>query len=151
MKPLIVLIAVFIISLLVIRIFAHHFNFQLAGCIAMAVMLFFTGIAHFKFTKGMAMMMPNFMPLKEAWVYFTGVIEIAAAIGLLISSLRTTTSWLLILFFVLILPANIHSAIKHIDYEKATTQGKGPAYLWFRIPLQLFFIGWIYYFGIYLN
>jgi len=148
MKPLIVLITVFIISFLVINFFFPDVNYKLAGCIAMSVMLFFTGIAHFKYTKGMVLMMPGFMPLKEAWVYFTGIIEMAAAVGLLIPSLKTTTSWLLILFFVLILPANIHSAFQHIDYEKGTQDGKGSSYLWFRIPLQLLFIGWVYYFGI---
>ena len=147
MKPLIVLITVFIISFLVIYFFFPEVNYKLAGCIAMSVMLLFTGIAHFNFTKGMALMLPDFMPLKEAWVYFTGIIEIAAAVGLLIPQLKTTTSWLLILFFVLILPANIHSAIKPIDYEKGNNEGKGSSYLWFRIPLQLLFIGWVYYFG----
>ncbi len=148
MKPLIVLGTVFTISFLVIYLFFPHVNYKLTGCIAMSVMLLFTGIAHFKYTKGMVLMMPDFMPIKEAWVYFTGIIEIAAAVGLLLPSLRTTAAWLLILFFVLILPANIHATMKQVDYEKGNFQGKGTRYLWFRIPLQMFFIGWIYYFGI---
>lgn len=148
MKPLIVLITVFIISFWVIYFFFPDANYKLAGCIAMSVMLLFTGIAHFKYTKGMVLMMPDFMPVKEAWVYFTGITEIAAVVGLLIPQLKITASWLLILFFVLILPANIHSAINHIDYEKGNNEGKESSYLWFRIPLQLFFIGWVYYFGI---
>lgn len=129
MKPLLVLITVFIISFLVIHFFFPEVNYKLAGCIAMSVMLLFTGIAHFKYTKGMVLMMPDFMPVKEALVYLTGIIEIAAAVGLLIPSLKTTTSLLSILFFVLILPANIYAAIKHIDYEKENNQGKGSSYL----------------------
>jgi uncharacterized membrane protein len=42
------------------------------------------------------------------------VFEIAAAIGLLIPKLQIMTAWLLLLFFVLILPANIQAAIKKL-------------------------------------
>lgn len=64
----------------------------------MSVMLIFTAIAHFAFTKGMSMMVPSFIPYKTEIVYVTGVIEIAAAIGLFIPSLRVTTGWFLIVF-----------------------------------------------------
>jgi uncharacterized membrane protein len=50
----------------------------------------------------------------------------------------------LIVFFVLLLPANINAAIKHIDYQKGTFEGQGLNYLWFRIPLQILFIVWTY-------
>jgi uncharacterized membrane protein len=42
--------------------------------------------SHFKFQKGMAMMIPDFIPAKMFWVYFTGFLEIAAGIGLMIPS-----------------------------------------------------------------
>jgi uncharacterized membrane protein len=58
------------------------------------------------------------------------------------------TGWLLILFFILILPANIYAAVRHIDYQKATTEGNGLHYLWFRVPLQLLFIAWAYFFAV---
>ena len=77
-------------------------------------------------------------------VYFTGFIEIFAAIGLQIPSVRVLTAWLLILFFVLLLPANINAAIKHVDYQKGTFEGSGTNYLWFRVPLQILFIVWTY-------
>lgn len=46
----------------------------------------------------------------------TGIIEIAAATGLFIPGLSVVTGWLLIVFFILILPANIYAAVKHVDY-----------------------------------
>ncbi len=110
----------------------------------MSVMLLFTAMGHFIFTKGMAMMIPDFIPFKTEMVYLTGIIEIVAAIGLLIPALRVLTAWLLILFFVLLLPSNISAAIKHIDIEKGTLNGSGLNYLWFRIPLQILFIVWTY-------
>ena len=144
MKPLIVLLAVFGIALLVIKILQGRLDPALSGRIALAAMLVFTAMAHFAFTRGMAMMLPAFVPAKTAVVYLTGIIEIAAAIGLLITHFRILTGWLLIVFFILILPANIYAAMKHINLEKASFDGEGLSYLWFRIPLQILFIVWTY-------
>ncbi len=148
MKPLIVLLSVFVISLIVTKIFKGRYEFALSGRIAMSVMLVFTAIAHFAFTKGMEMMLPTFIPYKTEVVYLTGIIELAAAIGILIPSFRAIIALLLIVFFFLILPVNIYAAIKHIDYQKATFNGSGLNYLWFRIPLQILFILWTYIFAI---
>lgn len=144
MKPLIILLSVFTLSLFGTKIFYGHYNFALSGRIAMSVMLVFTAIAHFAFTKGMEMMLPDFIPYKTATVYLTGIIELVAATGLFIPNFRVLTAWLLIVFFILILPANIYAAIKHIDHQKATFKGNGPGYLWFRVPLQILFIIWTY-------
>jgi len=144
MKPLLILLSVFFISLLATKIFRGNFEFALSGRTAMSVMLVFTAIAHFTFTKGMAMMIPDVIPYKNEMVYLTGIIEIAAAIGLFFPNFRVITAWLLILFFILILPANIYAAVKHIDYQKGTPDGNGLTYLWFRIPLQILFIVWTY-------
>jgi len=144
MKVLIVLLATFGIGLIVTKL-TGGFNIKLSAQIAMAVMMTFTALGHFKFTQGMAMMLPAFIPYKKQVVYITGVIEIAAAVGLLIPAARTLTAWCLILFFVVLTPANIHAAIKHLNMEKAAFDGPGPEYLWFRIPLQLLFIAWVYW------
>ena len=151
MKPLIILLVVFLISLLATKILRGTYEFALSGRMAMSVMLLFTAVAHFAFTKGMSMMLPSFIPYKTQAIYLTGVIEIAAAIGLFIPSFRVITSYLLIAFFFLILPANIYAAIKHIDYQKGSADGNGLAYLWFRIPLQLLFIVWTYLSSIKVN
>lgn len=144
MAPLIILLVTFIISILTIRLAKGQFKFAFSGRISMSVMLVFTSIAHFIYTEGMAMMLPEFIPYKTEVIYLTGLIEIAAAIGLIIPRLRTVTAWLLILFFVLILPANIYSALEHIDYQNASYDGNSVSYLWFRVPLQILFIIWTY-------
>lgn len=148
MKPLIVLLSIFAISLLTTKLVRGNFELALSGRIAMSVMLVFTAIAHFAFTKGMSMMLPSFIPYKTEVVYLTGIIEIVAAIGLFIPNARIVTAWLLITFFILILPANIYAAMKHIDYQNGTFDGNGLTYLWFRVPLQVFFIAWTYLFAI---
>lgn len=144
MKPLIVLLGIFGLSLLITRLLNGQMHVPLSGSIALSAMLLFTAVGHFAFTKGMAMMLPPFIPFKTRLVYITGLIEIAAAIGLLIPRLQQITAWLLILFFLLTLPANIYASVKRVNYEKGTYDGYELSYLWFRIPLQLFFIAWAY-------
>lgn len=148
MKPLIVLILAFAISCLAFYIVQQDANIILSGRIAMAIMLLFTSVAHFAFFNGMLMTVPPFIPFKKFMVYFTGLLEIAAAIGLLFISTHYLTGVLLIVFFVALIPSNIYAAQNRINLEKADYTGNGLSYLWFRIPLQLFFIGWVWYFAV---
>ena len=144
MKPLIVLLISFAVSVFALRVIQKQYDVALSARIALSAMLVFTALAHFAFTKGMTMMMPDFVPYKKQLVYFTGIIEILAAIGLLIPNLRVLTGWLLIVFFIMLLPANIYAALKHVDYQRGTFEGSGTNYLWFRVPLQVLFILWTY-------
>jgi len=145
MKPLLVLLATFLLSLMLIKLIKGHLSITLSAQIAMAAMLLFTAIGHFAFTYGMAQMLPNFIPAKKELVFLTGIMEILFAIGLLIPRYRVIVAWLLIVFFVLILPANIKASLENINYQTGELNGKGLSYLWFRIPLQLFFILWVYF------
>ncbi|HRP56184.1 hypothetical protein [Agriterribacter sp.] len=140
----ITLLTVSVLSFFIIKLVRKEYKFALSARIGMSVMLVLTAIGHFMFTKGMTMMMPAFIPFKTELVYFTGFIEIAAAIGLQLPKFKVLTGWLLIVFFMLILPVNIYAAIHHVNMETATFNGEGLHYLWYRVPLQLFFIGWIY-------
>ena len=148
MKPLILLITVFAISAVVSHFATGNWHLIFNGNLAMCLMLCFTALGHFKFTKGMAMMLPEFIPLKIELVYFTGIAEILLGLALVIPSLRYVAGIILIVFFLLMLPANIHAAIKHINYETAAYDGKGIRYLWIRVPMQVLFIVWVYYFSV---
>ncbi|WP_345210174.1 hypothetical protein [Mucilaginibacter gynuensis] len=145
MKPLIVLLVAFIISMVVLWLCGQPGAYALAGRIAMAVMLLFTASGHFAFTKGMVMMIPRFIPFKKATVYFTGIAEIILAVGLLFSRIYLVAGWAIIVLLVMMLPANIYAAINKVDYQKGTYTGSGINYLWFRVPLQVFFVVWIYF------
>lgn len=144
MKPLIVLVSVFLLSNLFIRFTTDQYDFLLAARIAMCAMLCFTAVAHFVFTKGMAMMIPYQIPFKIEIIYITGVIEIFLGIGLLLPNLTIYAAWSTIFFLIFLLPANVYAAVKHIDYQKGNFDGNGITYLWFRVPLQLLFIVWVY-------
>jgi uncharacterized membrane protein len=148
MKPLIVLLAVFSVSSLATFIAGHPPDYYFCGRLAMGVMLIFAATAHFKYNKGMVLMVPTFIPYKKAVVSITGYIEILAAIGLLVKTVRGPIAWFVVIFFVLLLPANIHAARKKVNLVRANNYGSGLNYLWFRIPLQIFFMVWVYYFGV---
>ncbi|MFB6454041.1 hypothetical protein ACE38W_02125 [Chitinophaga sp. Hz27] len=149
MKPLLVLLGTFILSLLIIKFIRNEYAWALAGRISMAVMLFFTASAHFAFSKGMEMMMPAAIPYKKFLVAFTGILEIAGGIGLLLVSTQKMAGICLIIFFLAVLPANIYASLHQVDYQKGSSDGNGPKYLWFRIPLQVLFIAWVYFSAVY--
>lgn len=152
MKLLVILFGTFILALLGTMVFQGKPDLLFSGNLGMAVFIVFTGLSHFKFQKGMAMMIPDFMPVKMFWVYFTGLLEIAAGIGLMIPSIRETTAVLLIIFYVLVFIANINSSQKNINIFKADYTGPGMRYLYTqRIPMQVILIAWTWYFGIYLQ
>ncbi|QIL38380.1 hypothetical protein G7074_03250 [Pedobacter sp. HDW13] len=148
MKPLFVLLVVYVALLA----FGGHTTFDkgniFAGNIAMGVMLLFTAIGHFKFKTSMAAMIPLFIPKKVEIILFTGVLEILFAIALQIEDIRYYTGIALIIFLMTIIPANIYAAKNHINYEDLYKPGPGPKYLWFRIPFQLFLIAWVWYFSV---
>ncbi len=144
MKPLLILIFTFTIAVFILKIVTGKYDYALSARIGMSVMLLFTALGHFLYTEGMSMMIPNFIPFKKELVYFTAIIEILGAITLHVPSLKSITAWLLILFFVLILPANIKASIDQVNYQNAAYDGNGLAYLWFRVPLQILFVVWVY-------
>lgn len=148
MKPFYILIIVFIFSNLTIWFSKGHGDHVLAGKIALSVMLLFTALGHFIYTTGMELMLPDFVPFKRTVVYVTGVFEALAAVGILVSTCSRETGIMLILFFIAVLPANIRACFSHLNYETASFDGAGPAYLWFRIPFQLLLICWTYYVAI---
>lgn len=152
MKLLFILLGAFILSLITTKIVQANWNFLFAGNFGMAAFIIFTGLAHFKFQKGMAMMIPDFIPAKMFLVYFTGILEIAAGIGLLIPELRKLTAILLIIFLLIVFIANINSSNKNINLFKADFSGPGMNYLYKeRIPMQILLIAWTWFFGIYLS
>ncbi|MGR3810373.1 DoxX family protein [Jiulongibacter sp. NS-SX5] len=145
MKPLYVLLVVFILALIGLKIYSKDYQFQLAGRIALAVMLVFTSIGHFAFAEGMTAMIPEPIPFKSQLVFLTGLLEIAFAIGILVPKYQYLVGILLIVFLILILPANIYAALNKVNYQTGTKDGPGLEYLWIRVPLQLLFIIWTYF------
>jgi uncharacterized membrane protein len=112
-----------------------------AARIGLAIMFFFTAGSHFSSLKyDLAEMIPP--PLTGAlWmVYLTGVLEAAGALGLLIPSLRRTAAWGLAALLVVLFPANVYAAVAGV-----TLGGAAATPLWFRAPLQAFWLGVLWF------
>jgi uncharacterized membrane protein len=104
--------------------------------IGLAVMFLFTAGSHFSAVKyDLAAMIPP--PLTGAlWlIYVTGILEAGGAIGLSVLPLRRLAAWGLIALLVALFPANVYAALAGL-----TLGGAAATPLWFRTPLQLFWI-----------
>ena len=118
---------------------------SLRGRIGVALVFAFTGVGHFIKTSAMIQMLPASVPMRVPIVYASGVFELLASVAILIPSASRQTGILLCIFLLLILPSNIYAAVQRVDFGG---HGAGPIYLLVRVPLQLFLIGWIYWFAI---
>lgn len=108
---------------------------------AVAAMFLFTGMAHFTRARhGMARMVPRAFGNAMAIVYFTGVCEIAGAIGILIPRTRTLAGVCLILLLIAMFPANVKAA-----RERLNVAGRPATPLVPRTVMQIAFIGLIWW------
>ena len=112
-----------------------------SGRYALAVMFVFTGVAHFnKLRHDLARMIPSFFPQPMLIVYITGVCEFLGAAGLLIPRFHSLAGTCLILLLLGMFTANINAALKGV-----TLGGKPVTPLWLRTPMQILFIGLIWW------
>ena len=112
-----------------------------AGRLALVIMFLFTGTFHFTSMKyDFAAMIPAPLP-NDLWViYLTGVLEIVGALGLLIPRTRKLAGICLVLLLVALFPANVYAALNEIPLR-----GEAPTPLWLRGPIQLLFIGMVWW------
>jgi uncharacterized membrane protein len=103
----------------------------------LSVILFGAGVMHLVRPSLFLPAMPGYIPWHEFWVAFTGVAEIAAAIGLWVPRVARLTALCLVAYFLAILPAHFHVALNDIPMF-----GLGNPWLWIRIPFQAVFIVW---------
>jgi uncharacterized membrane protein len=116
-------------------------SWRAAGRGALVIMFLFTGASHFTSMKyDFAAMIPAPLP-NDLWViYLTGVLEMAGAIGLLIPRTRKLAGICLVLLLVALFPANVYAALNEIPLR-----GEAPTPLWIRGPIQLLFIGMVWW------
>jgi len=108
---------------------------------ALAAMFVFTAVAHFnKMRRDLAQMIPSFFPQPMLIVYVTGVGELLGAAGLLIPRFRFLAGICLILLLIGMFTANLNAALKGL-----TLRGRPVTPLWLRTPMQILFIGLIWW------
>ena len=104
-------------------------------------MFLFTGFIHFSSLKhDFAAMIPAPLPNGLWVIYLTGVFEIAGAVGLLIPQTRKLAGICLILLLAGMFSANVNAALNDIPLS-----GQDPTPLWLRTPIQLLYIGMVWW------
>ncbi len=106
---------------------------------SLAAALLFFGTDHLVNPGRYLPMMPDFVPFPYEVVLFTGLCEIAGAVGLLVPRLRRLAGILLAVYFVCVFPANIKNAIEGLDVEGLPAAAW---YYWVRLLFQPLAIWW---------
>ena len=142
-----IVVGVLVVSLLLFRAAGALGVAALASWVAstrwaLAVMFLFVGFLHFtrRGRDEMARMVPNAFGNAMAIIYFTGVCEIAGAVGMLIPRTRVLAGVCLILFLIAVFPANVKAA-----REKLTVGGRQATPLVPRTAMQILFIALIWW------
>lgn len=134
MAPMIVLVVVTLTA----RIFVPWRD---AARIGLAVMFLFTASAHFAPMKhDLAAMIPPPFTSSLWLIYLTGVLEIAGAIGLLMRTWRRVAAICLFLLLIALFPANVYAALADVPLR-----GNAPTPLWLRAPMQILWMGMLWW------
>lgn len=109
----------------------------------LTVVMVGAGANHFISPDPYVAMMPVELPRPLLLVYVSGVAEIAGGFGLILPATRRLAAWGLIALFVAVFPANLNMALNELPLGTTTV----PTWaLWARLPLQIVFIVWAYWF-----
>ena len=145
MVVLVVLLSVFIVAWGLLAIAQRPYQIRTAGCIAFAALFMFTGISHFALADGMVQMLPTWVPGRYPIIYITGIMEMLLGLGFLWPSVRRMSGLLTLAFLVAVLPSNVYAALNAVEFGGNVN---GPSYLFFRVPLQLFLLGWVWWMAV---
>jgi uncharacterized membrane protein len=118
--------------------------FKKAALWLLAVGMMGIGATHFVNPDPFLRIMPEVLPAHRTLVYVSGLFEIAGGVGLLIERTRRAAAWGLIALYVAVFPANLNMALLDIQLDPASPMPSWVA--WARLPFQLVFIAWAYWF-----
>ncbi len=109
-----------------------------------AIFYILAGFNHFLSTAVYYVIMPKWLPAHGFLIYFSGVLEIVLGVLLLFKMTRKLAAVLIILMLIAFMPAHIYMIQKapFILGKISVT----PFIAWARLPFQLLFIGWAWYY-----
>lgn len=110
----------------------------------LALFYFTAGVIHLRSPGGFVAITPDWVPYPLEVVYFTGICEIAGAIGLITTRFRYAAGIGLALYALCVFPANINHAVNNIAMSGKTLSWwyHGP-----RLAFQPVFIWWALWVG----
>jgi uncharacterized membrane protein len=105
--------------------------------VALAAAMAVAGVAHLVTPLPFVQHLPDAIPLREAIVFASGLVEIAFGLVLLgPARWRPFVGLALAAYLVAVFPGNVYVAVAGVDVEGQP----GGIYAWLRLPLQLVFI-----------
>ena len=110
----------------------------------LALIYFAAGVIHIRSPGGFLAITPDWVPFPEAVIFWTGVAEIAGAVGLMVPRLRYAAGIGLALYALCVWPANINHAVNDIAVGGRTLPW---AYHGPRLLLQPVIIWWALWAG----
>lgn len=99
---------------------------------SMSLLLLIAGGVHLISPEVFLPAMPPYLPFHLPLICFTGILELMAAVGLVIKKYRRVTGFSLVAYFIAILPAHFHIAIHSVSLFGITD----PVVLWGRLVFQ---------------
>jgi uncharacterized membrane protein len=109
-----------------------------------ALFYILAGCNHFLSTAVYYVIMPEWLPAPGFLIYFSGVLEIVFGFLLLLKKIRKLAAVLILLMLIAFIPVHIYMI------QKAPFMlGKimiTPLIAWLRLPFQLVFMGWAWYY-----
>lgn len=99
------------------------------------------GVMHFVNPDFYMKIMPPYLPWHVGLVYLSGVIEIVLGIMVIIPKYTRLAAWGLIALLLAVFPANIYAAL-----NPQVMPDVNPVAQWIRLPFQLVFIAWAWWF-----
>lgn len=109
------------------------------GRFGLTLLLLMTSSAHFANAEQMMLMLPDWVPVRIALIYATGVLEVALATGLWVPGFVRRIGLAIAVMLVVFLPANIYAALNSLPFGGAEI---GPSYLFVRVPYQILLVWW---------
>ena len=105
--------------------------------VALALGMAIAGLTHLLSPTPFIQHLPEWVPLRSAIVFVSGLVEIAFGAALLIrTAWRPWIGWALALYLVAVVPGNVYVAVSGID-----VQGQpGGIYAWIRLLFQPLFV-----------
>ncbi len=110
-----------------------------------ALIFVVAGVSHFVIPAAFESIVPTWVPDARAAVFWSGIAEIAGAIGLLVPRTRAAAAWGLIALLVAVFPANVQMLM---NARATAASALYVALLWARLPLQLLLIWWVWRVGV---
>ncbi len=123
----------------------------LAGRLAMSVMLVFSAVSSYVYQEGILLTYPIFFSdvWKQKLILANADFKIALAAGFVLKDLAQISAIFIIAYFILSFSTDIKACKKNISIKRANYTGHGSWLILIKIPSQLIFIFWTYYFGLF--